>query len=152
MAELSVGQVAQRCGVSVSALHFYERKGLIFSNRNQGNQRRYDKSVMRRVSVIKAAQNLGVSLAEIQQAFSQLPKFSAPTKAQWSVLSETWHQGLTQRINQLTALRDSLDGCIGCGCLSLASCPIYNPEDVCAEQGSGPIILNHKTENLGSED
>lgn len=140
--ELSVGEVARRCGVNVSALHFYEQKGLIKSWRNQGNQRRYQADVLRRVSVIKAAQKMGISLAGIKNAFASLPDARTPDKDDWSRLSATWHAELNQRVAYLERLRDSLTGCIGCGCLSMKNCPIYNPEDQLAEQGPGPVILD----------
>lgn len=140
----SVGRVAKRCGVKVSTLHFYEEKGLIRSWRNQGNQRRYKPEVIRRISVIKAAQKMGVSLDEIKHAFSTLPDNRTPTKEDWQRLSQQWHDALQHRIHQLENLRDSLTGCIGCGCLSLKSCPIYNPNDELAEQGPGPVILVNK--------
>lgn len=142
--ELSVGFVAKRAGLKVSTLHFYEEKGLIKSWRNQGNQRRYAPDVLRRVTVIKAAQKMGVSLQSIKQAFDTLPKQRTPTKEDWQKLSSAWHQELTNRINYLTNLRDSMSSCIGCGCLSLSSCPIYNPDDELAEKGSGPVILDSK--------
>lgn len=137
----TVGKVAQRSGVSVSTLHFYERKGLIKSERNAGNQRRYRKDILRRVSVIKAAQKLGISLAEIEQAFMALPNSRTPTQEDWEALSAQWQQSLDARIAALTKLRDTLDGCIGCGCLSMKKCPLYNPEDKLAEHGSGPRLL-----------
>lgn len=144
MTGLTVGQVAKRCGVKVSTLHFYERKGLIFSGRNSGNQRRYEKEVLRRVSVIKAAQKMGISLGEISHALSTLPKHKAPDKHDWKRLSQHWHGQLNQRIEYLQNLRDSLTGCIGCGCLSMHSCPIYNPQDRLAARGVGPVILDQK--------
>ncbi len=137
-----MGQVAKRCGVSVSALHFYESKGLIACGRNGGNQRRFSPDVIRRVAVIKAAQKMGISLAEIQQAFSVLPKHRAPDKKDWQALSSGWHQQLSERIEYLQRLRDSLTGCIGCGCLSMSKCPVYNPDDKLAPQGPGPVILD----------
>lgn len=138
---LTPGQVAARCGVAVSALHFYERRGLIHSARSSGNQRRYGSDVLRRVSVIKAAQQLGISLAEIEDAFSSLPKHSAPNKRHWQELSQRWQQQLTERISRLQNLRDLLTGCIGCGCLSMDACPLYNPYDRLGEGQSGPVIL-----------
>lgn len=144
MNDLPVGFVAKRCGVNVSALHFYEQKGLIKSWRNQGNQRRYAKDVLRRVSVIKAAQQLGMSLETIKQAFDSLPNSRTPDKDDWEKLSKAWKKDLDERIAYMQRLRDSLDGCIGCGCLSMKSCPIYNPDDALAEQGPGPVILNRK--------
>ncbi|WP_427977377.1 redox-sensitive transcriptional activator SoxR [Agarivorans sp.] len=142
---LSVGFVAKRCGIKVSTLHFYESKGLIQSWRNAGNQRRYRSDVLRRVSVIKAAQALGISLAEIKQALASLPQQRTPTKADWEALSTQWQDALNQRIKQLEVLRDSLSACIGCGCLSMQHCPLYNPEDQLATQGSGPIILQQNS-------
>ncbi len=142
--EFSVGAVAKRAGIAVSALHFYEEKGLIKSWRNEGNQRRYAPDVLRRVSVIKAAQKMGISLQSIKEAFDTLPKKRTPTKKDWQLLSEKWHQDLNFRIEYLSRLRDSLSGCIGCGCLSLKSCPMYNPEDRLAEKGNGPVILEQK--------
>ncbi|MCC2616464.1 redox-sensitive transcriptional activator SoxR [Aestuariibacter halophilus] len=141
---LSVGQVAKRSGVAVSALHFYERKGLISSSRNGGNQRRYGKDVLRRVAIIKGAQTMGVSLEEIAQAFAPLPKHRAPNPQEWAQLSSRWHSQLSERIDYLSRLRDSLTGCIGCGCLSMKNCPLYNPEDKLADKGSGPVILDQR--------
>lgn len=141
-ANLSVGKVAKRCGVNVSSLHFYESIGLIKSLRNQGNQRRYKRDVLRRISVIKAAQKVGVSLDEIKSAFATLPDNRTPTKDDWQQLSSIWRQGLTQKIAYLEKLRDSLDSCIGCGCLSMKSCPIYNPEDRLGNEQSGPVLLD----------
>ena len=138
----SVGEVAKRCGVRVSTLHFYERKALITSSRNLGNQRRYSKDVIRRVSVIKAAQELGITLAQIKSAFEALPESRTPNARDWARLSKRWHADLNNRISALTKLRDSLDGCIGCGCLSLKKCPLYNKDDYLAKEGPGPVILN----------
>jgi MerR family redox-sensitive transcriptional activator SoxR len=139
--ELTVGQVAARSGVAVTALHFYESKGLIKSNRNQGNQRRYPREVLRRVALIKVAQRLGIPLAEIGEALKSLPDSRAPTAADWKVLSAQWSRDLDERINQLTLLRDKLNGCIGCGCLSMEACPLRNFGDVLGERGPGPQLL-----------
>ncbi len=139
--ELGVGAVAKRSGVKVSTLHFYEEKGLIYSWRNKGNQRRYHPEVLRRISIIKAAQKLGVSLASINAAFASLPNNRTPDKDDWQKLSNIWQQDLNKRINYLTNLRDLLTGCIGCGCLSMSLCPMYNPEDILSTQGSGAVIL-----------
>src|SRR5690349_22301304 len=116
--ELTVGQVAARSGVAVTALHFYESKGLIKSNRNQGNQRRYPREVLRRVSIIKVAQRLGIPLASIKSALDTLPRGRTPTAQDWKKLSARWHADLDDRISKMTKLRDQLTGCIGCGCLS----------------------------------
>ena len=140
-AKLSVGQVAKRCGVKISTLHFYEQIGLIKSLRNQGNQRRYKREVLRRISVIKAAQKMGVTLEEVKVAFANLPDKRTPTKDDWQQLSRFWQQGLNQKIAYLEKLRDSLDGCIGCGCRSMKSCPRYNPEDILASENTGPVLL-----------
>ncbi|NMH61358.1 redox-sensitive transcriptional activator SoxR [Alteromonas ponticola] len=141
MENLSVGEVAKRCGVNVSALHFYERKGLINSARNSGNQRRYGRDIIRRVSLIKVAQQLGISLQEIKSVFESLPKYGAPSHAQWEQLATDWHQQLDQRITMLQKLRDSLTGCIGCGCLSMQRCPLYNPDDKLGAGKTGPVLL-----------
>jgi MerR family redox-sensitive transcriptional activator SoxR len=123
-ANSSVGYVAKSTGVKVSILYFYEQKGLIRSWRNRGNQRRYKRDVLRRISVIKAAQKLGTSLNSIYQTFLGMPNGRTPDKKDWAQLSKRWQQQLNQQISALTKLRDSLDGCIGCGCLSMRSCPI----------------------------
>lgn len=135
---LSVGEVARRCGVAVSTLHFYERKHLIASTRNAGNQRRYRRDVVRRVAVIKTAQRLGIPLAEIREALTTLPEGRTPGAADWARLSAAWRAQLDRRIDGLIELRDALDGCIGCGCLSLESCPLRNPDDVLGKAGPGP--------------
>ena len=139
----SIGTVAKRCGVKVSTLHFYEAKGLIRSWRNEGNQRRYKKDVMRRVAVIKAAQKMGISLQEIKTEFAALPESRTPTLKDWQRLSRHWQSALNTRIAYLERLRDSLTGCIGCGCLSMKNCPIYNLDDKLASEGSGPVILEN---------
>lgn len=139
---LTVGEVAARAGVAVSALHFYERKGLIASARTDGNQRRYGRDVLRRVAVIKVAQRAGVPLAEVRGALDALPEGRTPTTADWTALSETWRAALDARIARLTRLRDQLDGCIGCGCLSIAACPLRNPCDELGEQGPGARLID----------
>ncbi|MEP6391526.1 MAG: redox-sensitive transcriptional activator SoxR [Halioglobus sp.] len=144
IANWSVGRVAKRCGVNISTLHFYEDKGLIFSTRNAGNQRRYRSDVLRRVSVIKAAQRMGISLDSIRRAFENLPDNRTPTKRDWERLSKQWRVELDARIDYLERLRDSLTGCIGCGCLSMTNCPIYNDGDHLGEDGSGPVILDRR--------
>ncbi|WLG99464.1 redox-sensitive transcriptional activator SoxR [Pseudomonas beijingensis] len=139
--ELTVGQVAARSGVTVTALHFYESKGLIKSTRNPGNQRRYPRAVLRRVALIKVAQRLGIPLAEIGEALNNLPDNRAPTAADWQTLSAQWSRDLDERINQLVALRDRLNGCIGCGCLSMEACPLRNQGDVLGQHGPGAHLL-----------
>ncbi|TXC66745.1 redox-sensitive transcriptional activator SoxR [Piscinibacter aquaticus] len=135
--QISVGELAERAGVAVSALHYYEARGLIHAQRSAGNQRRYPRATLRRVAFIRAAQQLGIGLAEIGDALAALPEQRTPTKADWARLSARWRERLDARIAALQALRDRLDGCIGCGCLSLRACALYNPGDDCAKQGSG---------------
>ena len=140
--ELSVGEVARRSGLAVSALHFYEAEGLIRSHRTQGNQRRYPREVLRRVAIIKVAQRAGIPLKTIREAFKALPQERTPTVADWTRLSSAWKQELERRIDRLTRLRDHLNGCIGCGCLSVRDCPLHNPLDRLAEEGPGPRLLD----------
>jgi MerR family redox-sensitive transcriptional activator SoxR len=139
--ELGVGEVAKRCGVAVSAIHFYEARGLITSWRNQGNQRRYPREVLRRVSIVKVAQRLGIPLASIKAALDSLPKGRTPTDQDWRKLSARWHADLDERIARLSRLRDQLTGCIGCGCLSMKECPLRNPWDELSGKGPGPHLL-----------
>ena len=134
---LSVGEVARRSGVAVSALHFWEREGLIEGWRTRGNQRRYERAVLRRVAIIKVAQAVGVPLAEIRARLAAMPR----GKAGWARLAADWSADLDRRIALLTRLRDRLDGCIGCGCLSVDDCPLRNPDDRVAEEGAGPRHL-----------
>jgi MerR family redox-sensitive transcriptional activator SoxR len=134
---LAVGELAARSGVAVSALHFYETKGLIHSERNAGNQRRYTRETLRRVAFIRAAQKVGLELDAIADALTRLPDQRTPTKADWTRLSRHWRELLTQRVEQLIRLRDTLDGGIGCGCLSLTACRLYNPDDELAKHGPG---------------
>jgi MerR family transcriptional regulator, redox-sensitive transcriptional activator SoxR len=143
--ELTVGELAKRSGIAVSAIHFYESKGLIASRRNGGNQRRYTRETLRRVAVIKVAQRIGVPLATIHDALKTLPEGRTPTKRDWKNLSAVWEQSLNARIEKLTRLRDSLSECIGCGCLSLKVCPLRNPLDELARQGPGPRLLDPQT-------
>ena len=139
---LTIGEVAARGGVSVSALHFYERKGLISSTRTRGNQRRYRRTVLRKVAVIRAAQELGIPLAEVKAAFDDLPQSRAPTAADWAGIATRWRVMLDERIARSMLLRDHLAGCIGCGCLSLRDCPLANPGDLAAESGAGAAGLD----------
>ncbi|MEH6565436.1 MAG: redox-sensitive transcriptional activator SoxR [Halopseudomonas sp.] len=135
---IGVGEAAMRSGLAVSTLHFYEAKGLIRAYRTAGNQRRYPRSVLRRLAVIKVAQRVGVSLTEIAEALQALPAERTPGVRDWQRLSRHWQQSLDERIQALTQLRDQLDGCIGCGCLSLKACPLRNAHDELAEEGPGP--------------
>lgn len=140
--ELTVGQLSARSGVAITALRFYEAKGLIISQRNAGNQRRYPRDVLRRVALIKTAQRLGIPLATIQTALQTLPQHRPPSLDDWTRLSERWKADLDERINRLIALRDQLNGCIGCGCLSMEACPLRNFGDSLSEQGAGPRLLD----------
>jgi len=136
--ELRVGEVAKRSGVAVSALHFYERKGLIRSLRTAGNQRRFARDVLRRLAVIRVAQRVGMPLEAVATAFAALPENKTPTKAEWAKMSALWRSELDQRIEQLLLLRDQLTDCIGCGCLALKRCRLTNPGDALGDQGDGP--------------
>jgi MerR family transcriptional regulator, redox-sensitive transcriptional activator SoxR len=138
---LTIGDFAVRSGVAPSALRFYEREGLIRSTRTGGNQRRYQRSELRRVGFIRIAQQVGVSLDEIRDALAALPENRTPTKADWSRLSARWRKRLEERIALMERLRDQLTGCIGCGCLSLQRCRLINPDDVLATTGAGPRKL-----------
>lgn len=140
--ELAVGEVAERAGVAVSALHFYEDEGLIKGWRTSANHRRYARDVLRRIAVIKVAQRAGVPLREIREALAALPDGRTPNTKDWARLSARWRAALNDRIERLTRLRDQLTGCIGCGCLSMKACPLRNPDDKLGEQGSGPRLLD----------
>ena len=141
METLTIGELAARIGVAPSALRYYEREGLIRASRTGGNQRRYDRSELRRVAFIKIAQQVGVSLDEIRGALAALPDNRTPTKADWSRLSARWRHRLDERIAMLERLRDQLTGCIGCGCLSLQRCKLSNPGDRVAARGAGPQFV-----------
>lgn len=136
--EFSVGQLAARSGVAVSALHFYEREGLISARRTSGNQRRYPRETLRRVAFIRISHRVGIPLATIREALATLPDGRTPTKTDWERLSKHWHDDLSHRIDELTRLRDNLTDCIGCGCLSMASCALANPHDALGTTGAGP--------------
>ncbi|QPC91239.1 redox-sensitive transcriptional activator SoxR [Mesorhizobium sp. INR15] len=135
--ELTVGQVAMRSGVAVSALHFYEARGLIRSHRTSGNQRRYGRDVLRRVAIIRIAQEVGISLGEIGSALEALPEGRTPTRDDWQLLSTAWRDELDHKIAQLKKLRDGLTDCIGCGCMSIDKCPLRNKDDKLAREGTG---------------
>ena len=139
--ELTPGQLSDRSGVAVSALHFYEREGLISSRRTSGNQRRYSRETLRRVAFIRISQRVGIPLSEIRSALDRLPEGRTPTRRDWETLSTTWREDLDDRITQLVRLRDNLTGCIGCGCMSLKACQLVNPEDVLADHGPGAANL-----------
>jgi MerR family redox-sensitive transcriptional activator SoxR len=138
---LTIGQAAERLGLATSALRFYEEKGLISSERTAGGQRRYARDVLRRVSFIRAAQQVGLPLAEINDRMGSLPAHRAPTQDEWQQLAEAWRPRLEEQIATLEGIRDRLAGCIGCGCQSLDKCDVFNPDDVAAEQGPGAHFL-----------
>ena len=138
---LTVGEVAQRSGFAPSALRYYERVGLIGSSRTSGGQRRYQRSILRRLAFVRAARNIGLSLDEVAAALATLPDGRTPTKADWARLSRSWRSRLDEQIAGLVALRDGLDSCIGCGCLSLRRCAISNPADFAAGRGPGAAFL-----------
>ena len=140
--ELTVGQLAVRSGVTVSALHFYEAQGLIAARRTAGNQRRYPRAMLRRVAFIRASQRVGIPLSRIRAALDTLPAGQTPTRQDWTRLSAAWRSDLDERISELQDLRDRLTGCIGCGCLSITSCQLANPEDVLGRHGAGPRRLS----------
>jgi MerR family transcriptional regulator, redox-sensitive transcriptional activator SoxR len=139
--ELSIGEVARRSGVAPSALRFYERRGLIASTRTDGNQRRYDRAVLRRIAFVQAGRAAGVSLVEIRGALSSLPTSRTPSRRDWERLSSRWRNDLDVRIETLKALRERLTTCIGCGCLSIDKCELLNPDDEAAARGAGAHYL-----------
>jgi len=134
---LTIGEVAGRAAVATSALRFYEREGLIEAIRTDGGQRRYHRDVLRRIAFVRAAQRVGLTLEEIKEALASLPDGRTPTAADWGRLSRSWRPLLDRRIAELERLRDRLDSCIGCGCLSLRACSLSNPDDLAATHGSG---------------
>jgi MerR family redox-sensitive transcriptional activator SoxR len=138
---LSVGDVSRRSGFAASAVRFYEREGLISAERSSGGQRRFHRSVLRRLAFIRAARHVGLSLEEVRAALEQLPRSRTPTRADWSRISRMWRERLNSEIDALVALRDGLDSCIGCGCLSMKRCAISNPGDVAAPGGPGAVYL-----------
>jgi len=138
---LTIGELARRSGVAPSALRYYERLGLIRATRTGGNQRRYERAELRRVAFIRISQQVGVTLEEIRTALDSLPESRTPTKADWARLSAGWRHKLDEQIDLLTRLRDDLTGCIGCGCLSLQRCNVFNVNDELAEEGPGARLL-----------
>lgn len=138
---LSIGEVAERSDVEPSALRFYESRGLITAQRSSGGQRRYPREVLRRVAFIRVAQRVGLTLGEIGEALSRLPGGRTPTVEDWERVSSAWREQLDERISILEGLRDKLNSCIGCGCLSLSTCSLYNPDDGAARLGTGPRFL-----------
>jgi len=140
-ADLTIGEVAARTGVAVTALRFYERKGLISSARTGGNQRRYTRDVLRRVAVIQVGQSVGMPLSDLRDTFAGLPEERTPTRADWERLSDSWREELDFRISQMEKLRDRLTEGIGCGCLSIDRCVLRNRDDHLGDQGPGPRLL-----------
>jgi MerR family transcriptional regulator, redox-sensitive transcriptional activator SoxR len=139
--QLTIGELAERSGVAPSALRYYEAQGLIMAARTSGNQRRYERATLRRVSFIRSAQRVGLSLEEITEALGTLPGGRTPTKADWARLSRAWRGRINDQIDRLERLRDRLDSCIGCGCLSLQRCSLSNPDDVVRSRGPGAVYL-----------
>ncbi|AOS62758.1 redox-sensitive transcriptional activator SoxR [Actinoalloteichus hymeniacidonis] len=144
--QLTIGEVATRSGVPHTALRFYEQRGLIFAERTGGNQRRYPRTVLRRLAFIRAAQRVGMSLDRIAEALEKLPPGTSPTKAHWARLSASWKEELETRIDGMQRLRDRLASCIGCGCLSLKSCSLHNADDQLADLGAGASGLQPAAE------
>jgi MerR family redox-sensitive transcriptional activator SoxR len=138
---LTVSEVAERSGFAPSALRFYEREGLLRAHRTSGNQRRYERNVLRRLAFIRAARNVGLTLDEVAAALATLPDYRTPTKTDWTRLSRLWRARLDSQIAALTKLRDGLDSCIGCGCLSLKKCAMQNPGDLARRAGPGAVYL-----------
>ena len=135
---LAIGEVARRSGLAPSAIRYYEEIGLVTSTRTAGDRRRYRRAVLRRLAVIRSAQNVGLSLDEIADSLATIPVDAAPTKKEWHRISSLWRPALDRRIEALVALRANLDSCIGCGCLSMRQCLLYNPEDELGSHGAGP--------------
>ena len=138
---LSIGDVAARSGIAPSAVRFYESEGLVHATRTDGGQRRYDREVLRRLAFIRVAQRVGLSLDEVRASLAGLPEQRTPTAKDWARLSRSWRPRLDEQIAMLVKLRDELSSCIGCGCLSLRACALYNPEDGAAALGTGPRYL-----------
>jgi MerR family transcriptional regulator, redox-sensitive transcriptional activator SoxR len=138
---ITIGELSERSGVAASALRFYESQGLIFAERTSGNQRRFHRSQLRRVAFIRSAQRVGLSIDEIREALATLPDNRTPTKADWARLSRAWQDRLDERIAELERLKNRLTSCIGCGCLSLRTCALSNPDDIVASRGPGAVYL-----------
>jgi MerR family redox-sensitive transcriptional activator SoxR len=150
---LSIGEVSERTGVAVSALRFYDAEGFIPSVRSAGGQRRFSREVLRRIAFIRVAQTIGLTLDEIRDALATLPRGRTPTKADWGRLSRAWRPRLDEQIALLERLRDQLTSCIGCGCLSLQACALYNPDDLAATLGEGArFLMGDRPEDLPRRD
>ena len=135
---LTIGELSRRAGIAASALRYYESLGLISAERTSGGQRRYARAMLRRIAFVRAAQTVGLSLEEAREALSRLPDERPPTRADWNAVSRTWIRRVDERIAELERLKETLGGCVGCGCLSLRTCKLYNPGDTAADRGSGP--------------
>jgi MerR family transcriptional regulator, redox-sensitive transcriptional activator SoxR len=142
MTELTIGDLSERSGIAASAIRYYEDRGLVWSRRTAGNQRRYQRAMLRRLAFVRTAQRVGLSLEEIEEALGALPSSRTPTKADWTRLSRGWRPRIDEQIARLERLRDTLDSCIGCGCLILRRCNLSNPGDVVAARGPGPVLLD----------
>jgi MerR family redox-sensitive transcriptional activator SoxR len=134
---LTIGEVARRAGVSVATLRYYEQRGLVVATRTGGNQRRYPRWVLRRLAFVAAAQRVGLNLDQVKAALDSLPSDRAPTQQDWARLAQPWRQQVADRLRELQALQDTLDGCLGCGCLSLTRCALFNADDEAAAEGEG---------------
>ena len=148
---LTVGEVAARSGFATSAVRFYERTGLLHATRTSGGQRRFERSALRRLAFVRAGRNIGLTLDEVRAALDSLPDGRTPTRADWTRLSRQWRVRLDGEIAALEALRDGLDSCIGCGCLSLQRCRMSNPDDVAARRGTGAVFLPRRLTEQRSE-
>lgn len=138
---LSVGEISKRSGLPISTIHFYEEKGIISSFRNNGNQRQFQRESLRIISLVKAAQGIGYSLEEIKSMLDKLPVDRKLTDADWTRISKVWKKEIESKIKALIQIRDHLNKCIGCGCLSLSECPLRNPEDRLSRKGAGPQLI-----------
>ncbi len=148
---LTIGQIADRTGLAPSAIRYYEEEGIVHPHRTDTGQRRYERADIRRLSFVMISQSLGFSISEIRDALNSLPSHRTPSKSDWQAISEKFRTDLDARIAQMTKLRDRLDGCIGCGCLSLSNCKLYNPEDRARTRGAGPrYLLGDTPSDLGN--
>lgn len=143
---MSVGEIAARAGITVPTLRYYEERGLVYSQRTSGNQRRYQRMSLRRLALVAAGQRVGLSLEQIKTALDRLPRDKAPTRADWSEISREWAQLVERRIRELRVLESSLESCIGCGCLSMSRCSLINPGDTAADEGSGSRWVRRASE------
>lgn len=139
--QLLIGQIAERSGIPISSIHFYEREGLIFSTRNEGNHRQFSRDVLRRLAFIRASQRVGIPLTTIKDALDELPKKRTPKEGDWEKLGKKWHKILSAQIDYMERVRDDLSTCIGCGCLSFQRCQLVNPDDTMSKEGAGPRRL-----------